>query len=133
MGSQKKIPQPVFLRASEASSRRGAPSMGAVLVVEVHPKGGHPDRSEPQLRKGDRAWRGSGKRNRGPMYKNRIRGGAERGERAPNRKASMAKAQVAYIRRSCGEGQRSYLGRSRLTPERATRKRSEKSAEVVVV
>lgn len=47
----------------------------------------------------------------------------------------MAKAQAAYIRRSCGEGQRSYPGRSRLTPERATsgNRRSEKSAEVVVV
>lgn len=36
------------------------------------------------------------------------------------------------MRRSRGEGQRSYRGRSRLTLERATRKRSEKSAEVVV-
>jgi len=36
------------------------------------------------------------------------------------------------MRRSSGEGQRSYRGRSRLTPERTTRKRSEKSAEVVV-
>ena len=37
------------------------------------------------------------------------------------------------MRRSRGEGQRSYLGRSRLAPERATRKRREKSAEAVVV
>jgi RNA-directed DNA polymerase len=37
------------------------------------------------------------------------------------------------MRWSRGEGRRSYLGRSRLAPERATRKRSEKSAEVVVV
>src|SRR5882672_1841800 len=36
------------------------------------------------------------------------------------------------MRRSRGEGRRSYLGRSRLALERATRKRSEKSAEVVV-
>src|SRR5450755_4909838 len=37
------------------------------------------------------------------------------------------------MRRLCGEGSRSYLGRSRLMSERATvRNRSEKSAEVVV-
>src|SRR5688500_13232927 len=37
------------------------------------------------------------------------------------------------MRRLCGEGSRSYLGRSRLVPERATvLSRSEKSAEVVV-
>jgi hypothetical protein len=40
---------------------------------------------------------------------------------------------VAYIRRSCSEGLVSYLGRSRLAPERATPGgRSEKSAEAVV-
>ena len=38
------------------------------------------------------------------------------------------------MRRLCGEGSRSYLGRSRLVPERATvMSRSEKSAEAVVV
>ena len=38
------------------------------------------------------------------------------------------------MRRLCGEGSCSYPGRSRLAPERATlMKRSEKSAEVVVV
>ena len=37
------------------------------------------------------------------------------------------------MRRLCGEGVRSYLGRSHLTPERATvLSRSEKSAEAVV-
>ena len=37
------------------------------------------------------------------------------------------------MRRLCGEGSRSYLGRSRLVPERATvMSRSEKSAEAVV-
>src|SRR6266850_927289 len=37
------------------------------------------------------------------------------------------------MRRLCGEGSCSYLGRSRLAPERATRrKRSEKSAQAVV-
>jgi len=68
------------------------------------------------------------------MYKNRVRGGGERGERANDREASMVKAQPTYTRRSCGEGARSYPGRSRITPERATARErwSEKSAEVVV-
>jgi hypothetical protein len=72
----------------------GAPSMGAVLWVQVPSKGGHPDRSEPQLREGDQAWEGSGERNRGPMYKNRIGGGVERSERANDREAAMTKAQT---------------------------------------
>ena len=69
-----------------------------------------------------------------PMDKNRIEGVAEQGERARNRKALVIKAQAAEIRRLCSEGERSYLGRFRLVPERATvLSRSEKSAEVVVV
>ena len=71
-----------------------APSMGAVLWVQVPPKGDHPDRSKPQLRKGDRPWGGSGERNRGPMYKNRVRGDAERDERAKDREAPMVEAQA---------------------------------------
>jgi hypothetical protein len=69
--------------------------MNVVLGVEVPPEGDHPERSEPQLRKGDRPWEGSGERSRGPMYKNRIRGDAERGERAIDRQASMVKARAA--------------------------------------
>jgi hypothetical protein len=65
--------------------------MGAVLRVQVPPRGGHPNRSEPQLRKGDRPWEGSGERSRGPMYKNRIGDGASRGERACDRQAPMTK------------------------------------------
>ena len=67
---------------------------GAVLRVQVPPKGDHPDRSKPQLRKGNRPWGGSGERNSEPMYKNRIRGDVERGERAKDRKAPMVKAQA---------------------------------------
>lgn len=44
---------------------------------------------------GDQSWEGSGERNRGPMYKNRIRGDAEHGERARTREAAMVKAQAA--------------------------------------
>ena len=73
----------------------GAPSMNVVLEVKVLSKGDHPNRSELQLRKGDRPWEGSRERNRGPMYKNRIEGDAERGERANDREASMVKAQAA--------------------------------------
>jgi hypothetical protein len=62
-----------------------------------------------------------------------MRGGAEQGERASNCEALVVKAQAAQIRRLCGEGSRSYLGRSRLIPERATvLSRSEKSAEAIV-
>ena len=41
--------------------------------------------------RGEESWSVS----RGPMDKNRTGGDAERGERAKNRKASMAKAQAA--------------------------------------
>ena len=71
------------------------PRRGAVLRVQVTARGGHPNRSEPQLRKGDRPWEGSGGRSRGSMHKNRIVGDVERGERAQDREASMTKAQAA--------------------------------------
>jgi hypothetical protein len=58
--------------------------------------------------------------NREPMNKNRIEGVAEQGERAIYRKALVIKAR----RRRCGGCAMkvcdSYLGRSRLVPERAT-------------
>lgn len=83
-GSEVVTPGPTFC----------APSMGATLRVQVPPRGDHPDRSEPQLREGDRPWGGSGERNRGPMDKNPIRGGAEWGERANDREAPMVEAQA---------------------------------------
>ena len=52
--------------------------MNVVLEVKALSKGDHPERSEPQLRKGDQPWEGSGERNRGLMNKNRIKGDAER-------------------------------------------------------
>jgi hypothetical protein len=61
------------------------------LEVKVLPEAGRRNRSEPQLREGDRPWGGSGERNRGLTNRNRIEGGAERGERAKDREASMAK------------------------------------------
>ena len=71
------------------------PSMNLSLEVEALPESGHRDRREPQLRKGDRPWEGSGERSDGATYRNRIRGAVERGERARNREASMTKAQAA--------------------------------------
>jgi hypothetical protein len=56
--------------------------MGALLRVEVPPQAGHSERSEAQLRKGDRAWKGSVERNCEPMNKNRIEGDTKQGERA---------------------------------------------------
>jgi len=69
--------------------------MNVVLAVKVRPEGDHPERSELQLRKGDLTWGRSRERNRGPMNKNRIRGDAERGERACDRQASMVKTRAA--------------------------------------
>jgi hypothetical protein len=69
--------------------------MGATLEVKVLSEAGHSDRSEAQLRKGDRPWRGSVERTRGPTNRNRIRGDADRGERATSREAPVAKGQAA--------------------------------------
>jgi len=57
-------------------------SMSALLWVKVPPQADHSERSEAQLQKGDRLWRGSAERNCEPMDKNRIEGAAEQGERA---------------------------------------------------
>jgi hypothetical protein len=70
--------------------------------------------------------------NREPMTKSRIEGAVEQGERAWNREA-RDQGEAVSMRRLSDEGVRSYLGRSRLAPERATEMiRSEKSAEAVV-
>ena len=68
--------------------------MGALLWVQVPPQADHSERSEAQLREGDRAWRGSVERNCEPMNKNRIRGEADQGERATNREALVVKDQA---------------------------------------
>ena len=65
-------------------------------------------------------WEGNVERSCEPMNKNWIEGAAEQGERAMNRKALVIKAKW---RRSGGGAVKecdSYLGRSRLMPERAT-------------
>ena len=65
--------------------------MGATLEVQVLPKAGHSERSEAQGRKGDRPSEGSVERSRGPTNRNRIRGDADRGERANDREALVTK------------------------------------------
>src|SRR6266498_968938 len=50
---------------SRAALRFGVPSMNRDLEVKVLSGPGRRDRSEPQLRKGDRPWERSGERNRG--------------------------------------------------------------------
>jgi len=99
------------LTASPHAIRKKSPSNCLFTLSE---------RSEAQLREGDRAWGGSVERNREPMDKNRIGGVAAQGERAMNREALVVKAQAAQIRRLCGEGSRSYLGRSHPAAERPT-------------
>jgi hypothetical protein len=68
------------------------------------------------------------------MHKNRIEGDADQGERARDREALVTKGKRRRSGGECSGGVRSYLGRSRVMPERTTvLSRSEKSAEAVVV
>ena len=98
--------------------RRCTPSTGAELEVEVLRGLGHRDSREPQGRDREGTSEGSGERTDGPTNRNRIRGGADQGERATDREALVTKGRQ---RKSGGrDGQRSYLGRPRLVPERAT-------------
>jgi hypothetical protein len=70
-----------------------APGMGALLEVKVLPQAGHSERSEAQLREGDRAWRGSVERSCEPMDKNRI-----------TRRCRAGRA-GKKLRSSCGQGE----------------------------
>lgn len=72
-----------------------APGTGAFLEVKVLSQADHSERSEAQLRKGDRPWGGSVERSCGPMNKNRIEGDADQGERAEFREAFVVKGQAA--------------------------------------
>lgn len=53
----------------EWGTHKSALGMGAILGVRVPSLAGHGERSEAQLRKGDRTWEGSVKRSREPMNK----------------------------------------------------------------
>jgi hypothetical protein len=66
--------------------------MGADWEVEVLPGLGHKDRREPQGRKRERPFEGSGERTDGLTDRNRVRGDATQGERATNREALVTKA-----------------------------------------
>jgi hypothetical protein len=102
------------------------------LEVQVLSEAGHRNRSEPQLREGDRPWEGSGERNRGPTNRNRIPGAAERGERALDREASMAKR--SGVDPAAVRGRAAFLP-GEISPRARkgdTERWSEKSAEAVV-
>ena len=93
---RKSVPSPSAARSAYGPSPEGrgvlcAPGTGALLEVQVLPRAGHSERSEAQLRKGDRPWGGSVGRNCEPMHKNWIGGGADQGERARNREALVVK------------------------------------------
>jgi len=106
--------------------------MGAALEVKVLSEAGHRNRSEPQLREGDRPWEGSGERNRGPTNRNRIQGAAERGEWALDREASMAKR--SGVDPAAVRGRAAFLP-GEISPRARkgdTERWSEKSAEAVV-
>ena len=82
------------------------------------------ERSSEPLAKRKGSPRGQARKQRGA--KPRVdeqqadRGGADRSEGPKDPEALTTKGLVPYIRRLRGESQRSYLGRSRLVPERAT-------------
>src|SRR6266498_1240043 len=71
----------------------------------------------------------------GATYRNRIGGGGNQGERATDREALATKETSRRSGARAGTVDESYLGRSRLTSERATRsqptRRSEKSAAAI--
>jgi len=78
----------------------------------------------------------AGSKTCGATNRNRIEGGATQGERANDRKALAIKEAFRRSGARAGTADVSYLGRSRLTPERETKRRrtrrSEKSAAAVV-
>jgi hypothetical protein len=80
------------MRSPPRSGSFSAPSMGIDLEVKVLSEIGHSNRSEPQGRNREEPSGGSGERNRGPTYRNRIRGVAEQGERAEYREALVTEA-----------------------------------------
>ena len=73
----------------------GAPSMGALLWVKVPPRAARGQRSEAHVGKADRRGEERGEEPWEPMDKNRIKGGADQGERARNREALVVKDQAA--------------------------------------
>ncbi len=64
-----------------------APSMGAILEVEVLPRAVHSERREAQLRGGNESWGGRVDRTCGSMNKKRMRGDTEEGEWARDHEA----------------------------------------------
>ncbi len=71
------------------------PAWAVILAVEVLPRAGHSERREAQLRRGNEPWGGRVDRIHEPMYKNRIQGAADQGERANNREALVVQGQAS--------------------------------------
>jgi hypothetical protein len=99
------------------------PSMTIDLEVQVLWGVGRNDPSNPQgelvpIREGG-AER-SGSKTCGATNRNRIGGRADQGERARNREALATKGEPCRSGARAGTVDESYLGRSRLAPERAT-------------
>lgn len=71
----------------------GAPSMGALLRVQVPLRAGHSEQSEAQLREGDRSWEGSVER------KSRA------DEQEPHRRRCQAGRAGQRLQSSCDQGE----------------------------
>jgi hypothetical protein len=69
--------------------------MGAILEVKVLPRADHSERSETQLREGDRAWEGSVIETVSRWTRIAYEALHKQGERASNREALVVKACVA--------------------------------------
>jgi len=109
------------------------PGMNVDLKVKVHPEPGRRDRREAQGRDREGASEGSVERNREPTNGNRIRGAADQGELAAISEALTAK-ETRRKSGGCAKKANSLTqGDLALCLKgRRSRRRSEKSAEVVV-
>ena len=115
----------------EAGVRAGflfcVPSMTIDLEVEVLSEADRSDRSEPQGVTVRKALKAAGNRTCGVTNRNRIGGGANQGEWANDHEALAIKERSRRSGTRAGTADESYLGRSRLMPERATPRRRRRS------
>jgi len=121
-------------RAWTRASLGCTPSMGTDQEVKVLRGLGHRDPREPQGDAREGSAEGSGKRTGGPTNRNRIRGGADQGERATDREALVTKGRRRKSGGRVGKASALIWGdlASRLKGRRGREPWSEKSAEAVV-
>ena len=87
-----------------------APSMGALLRVQVPSQVDHDERSEAQLHEGDRVWEGSVEHKlRADEQESDMRH-CQAGRLGKKPRSSCDQSDVVYIRRLCGEGVRPLPG-----------------------